>query len=499
MSAAMDPGHVERFRALIARHLGLQFDDAKHDWLAEVLGRRLGRQPAELYLARLAGGVADGELAALAPELTVADTYFFRHVDHFHALRERVRGDLAGAGAAQRRLQILSAGCASGEEAYSIAMMLWDLVPDPASQLSIRAVDLNPVVIDKARRARYTAWALRETPQAMRQRWFRQEGSEFVLDESLRAVVTFDTHNLCDDGTPLWRPRAYDFIFCRNVLMYFAPSRARAVVALITRSLRPGGCLFLGHAETLRGLSQDYHLRHDHGSFHYERKGGVADDGIGIAPSMNNAVPRAVEPFQEDWAEAIGKSAERIRTLTAQVGAPAARNAAADDGRRPLDRALDLFGEERFAEALAAVQALPEASARNPAALLLQAMLLVHGGRLAQAEDTCHRLLVSDALNAGAHYVLALCREGAGDRRGAADRDQMAARLDPSFAMPRLHLGLLARRDGDHEVQRRELTHAQALLAREDASRLLLFGGGFGRDALLGLCRAGLQACGVAP
>ncbi len=124
---------------------------------------------------------------------------------------------------------------------------------------------------------------------------------------------------------------------------------------------------------------------------------------------------------------------------------------------------------------------------------------MTHGGQLSGAEDACRRLLELDELNAGAHYVLALCRESAGDERGAADHDQVAAYLDPAFAMPRLHLGLLARRAGDRDAARRELAQALALLEREDPSRLLLFGGGFNRAALLALGRAELHACGGRP
>ena len=102
-------------------------------------------------------------------------------------------------------------------------------------------------------------------------------------------------------------------------------------------------------------------------------------------------------------------------------------------------------------------------------------------------------------MNAGAHYLLALCREGAGDSSAAAERDQVATYLDPAFAMPRLHLGLLARRKGDRERAREELGQALLLLQREDASRLLLFGGGFGREALSALCRAEILACGGRP
>jgi chemotaxis protein methyltransferase CheR len=100
-------------------------------------------------------------------------------------------------------------------------------------------------------------------------------------------------------------------------------------------------------------------------------------------------------------------------------------------------------------------------------------------------------------MNAGAHYLLALCHEGGGDLQAAGSHDQVAAYLDPGFAMPRLHLGLLARRAGDHEAARRELTEASDLLRREDSSRLLLFGGGFSRDALIAVCQAELAGCGM--
>ena len=138
---------------------------------------------------------------------------------------------------------------------------------------------------------------------------------------------------------------------------------------------------------------------------------------------------------------------------------------------------------------------LPVDSARDPDALLLQAVGLTHGGDLAVAERVCRELLELDEMSAGAHYLMALCREDAGDPRGAAEHDQLAVYLDPGFAMPRLHLGLLARRKGDLAGARRELGEALALLQREEASRLLLYGGGFNREVLLALCRAEILAC----
>ena len=128
---------------------------------------------------------------------------------------------------------------------------------------------------------------------------------------------------------------------------------------------------------------------------------------------------------------------------------------------------------------------------------LLLAVLLTNQGELADAEQTCRRLLALDEMHAGAHYLMALCREHASDLAGAKEHDQSAIYLDPGFAMPHLHLGLLAKRSGEPVVARRELSHAQLLLTREDASRLLLFGGGFSREALTRLCRAELSSLGA--
>ncbi len=158
---------------------------------------------------------------------------------------------------------------------------------------------------------------------------------------------------------------------------------------------------------------------------------------------------------------------------------------------------MESLAHERYAEALGLLHALPSDTAADLDSLLLRAALLTHSGRLDDAERTCAELLGLDELNAGAHYLLALCREGRGDRAAAIDHDQVAVYLDPAFAMPRLHMGLLARRSGQADLARRELGLALPLLQREDTSRLLLFGGGFNRDTLTALCRAELGATQV--
>ncbi len=192
------------------------------------------------------------------------------------------------------------------------------------------------------------------------------------------------------------------------------------------------------------------------------------------------------------WFDIIQRASERISKL-AQGTASAATSVVepkAHAARWDWTTAIELLRQERLSEAMALVRALPPESQTDPDAQLLLAVLLTNSGELVEAHRVCRHLLLLDELNAGAHYLMALCEEQSGDLVAAREHDQAALYLDPVFAMPHLHLGLLAKRAGDGATAARELGDALTLLAREDASRILLFGGGFTREALVGLCRA---------
>jgi chemotaxis protein methyltransferase CheR len=493
------PADLERFRELIGRRLGLQFEDARLASLGELLSQRAETcgESSDGYLGRLEAEWPRSEEKALAQALTVAETYFFRNADQWRALQEAVLPERLRAQASSKRLRILSAGCASGEEAYSLAIAVRELA-DPSWEVTILGLDINTAMIAKAREARYTSWALRETPPDVRQRWFRAAGREFLLSDSLREAVRFEETNLVGDEHALWAPASYDVVFCRNVLMYLRPERARDLVDRIARALQPGGYAFFGHAETLRGLSNDFHLCHTHDTFYYQRRplGETAPRpsiSASAAAEVSAPIPAPALDLSATWVEAIRKASERIHALVA-ARAPSSAGSAHWDS----SGVLELVRQEQYARALTLLEHVPAASATNGDVMLLRAVLLTHGGRASEAESACEDLLAADELNAGAHYVMALCREWAGDARGSMEHDQAAAYLDPAFAMPRFHLGRLARRSGDRDTARRELGQALFLLEREEASRLLLFGGGFNRETLMAICRAELTAAGGA-
>ena len=269
------------------------------------------------YLWRLEDEPPRGEVPALARELTVGETYFFRHNDQFRALAEVALPERMRAHGTTRTLRLLSAGCASGEEPYSLAIVAQETILDPSWDVLIRAIDLNPAVLEKAARARYSSWALRDTPPEFQRKWFRVDGREMVLEDTVRGAVDFAAGNLASDDPTLWQPGAYDVIFCRNVLMYFAPEQMRGVIARMAQSLAPGGFLFLGHAETLRGISDAFHLRHTHETFYYQRKEQVplsASEPIRVAASAFAAVTPGVASSTA-WVDTIRAASERVAAL----------------------------------------------------------------------------------------------------------------------------------------------------------------------------------------
>jgi chemotaxis protein methyltransferase CheR len=504
----------ERFRDTVRAILGLQFEDARLDEVGALLRHRTAATGTDVpgYLRLLGGPAGAAEARAVAEVLTVGETYFFRNEEQFGAMTEVAIPELLRRRSGRPRLRVLSAGCSSGEEPYSVAMLLRDAFPELlASDLRVTAIDVNPARLARARAGRYSPWSLRETPERVRDRWFRPEGSGFVIDDQIRRSVTFEERNLLADDPLFWQEDAFDLVLFRNVGMYFPPEVMQAVTRRIARALAPGGFLFLGHAETLRGISRDFHLRQSHGCFYYQRRGpdeaatGIASATVAALPAPAPTHVSRADLGDLSWVESILRASARIAELDTPEPArfaawaanpPSAARAPAFAGGG-LPAALELMQDDRPRDALAR---LGDPSAEGTAdrdTSLLRAVLLTSCGRIDEAERLCAQLLATDELDAGAHYLAALCREHAGDRDGAIDHDRAAAHVDPSFAMPHLHLGLLARRAGDLSTARHELGQAEILLQREDASRVLLFGGGFHRDGLLQLCRTELRSCGV--
>ncbi|MBL7259273.1 CheR family methyltransferase [Paractinoplanes lichenicola] len=470
------PGQTDRFRELLARRLGWTFADNDARQLGDLLRDRAAQHGmhSEDYLARLGARPWDAEVTELVERLSITETYFFRHGEQFAALREDALPERIAARSSQRTLRMLSVACSSGEEAYSLAIAARQARPDPDWLISVTGVDANPQVLKKAEKAWYSTWSLRETPDAVRRRWFRQADSGYWVVDEIRQLVRFQRTNVAEPDPALWGLEQYDIVFCRNLLMYLTPDVVSSLVERMTRALVPGGFLFLGHTDSLGSSPSGLELRHDHHSFYYRRVGGPT-------PPQRSASRPAVSS-----------------TPVPSYASPAAPPVPAFDEDETYNRALDLLRQERFPAALELITA-PRPNPLLARDRLLQGVLLAQTGRLDEAVVLARRLSDDNGLNPDAHQLLGLCLEDGSAVAEAVGQYRLAAYLDPGFALPRMRLGQLARRQGDDRTASGELERALDLLAQEDDRRITLFGGGFSRIALTVQCRSELDACGVRP
>ncbi|HEX6668674.1 MAG TPA: protein-glutamate O-methyltransferase CheR [Gemmatimonadales bacterium] len=244
---------------LIQERFGLTFDGVRREILAARLGPRLRElhldSPRAYYEYLRFHPLRDAEFDRLPALVTNNETYFFRETRQFDILVGHVLPERRAA-APGRPLRILSAGCSSGEEPYSVGMALQGAGHLPGRVWELDACDLNADRIARAREAVYEEGSLRACDPETRRRYFTQEGERFRVRERYRAGIRFFQANLLAPGFALERS-AYDAVLCRNLLIYFCDAAFDRLIGLLGRALMPGGYLFLGHSESLFDRSTD--------------------------------------------------------------------------------------------------------------------------------------------------------------------------------------------------------------------------------------------------
>ncbi len=263
----------ETFRLLsdlIHGYCGISFQEDMRFLLERRLKSRLGKLGLhsfrDYYRHLRFDPKRQRELEEAAELLTTNETYFFREKAQLRAFTEDILPAMAAARRTRRRLRIWSAGCSSGEEAYTVAMLMLESHLFEDWRLDVFGTDISRAVLATARRGTYRQHALRETETRFIRRYFERtdEGAMRVTD-AVRRIVSFGHLNLVDPQM-IGLVGEMDVIFCRNVLIYFGAEVKRKLISSFYDHLSPGGYLLLGHSESLLNLSTDFelvHLEHD--------------------------------------------------------------------------------------------------------------------------------------------------------------------------------------------------------------------------------------------
>ena len=260
----------EQFDKLAGRiysQLGLHFDDKKLYFIQKRVHTRmekLGFDDPQKYLFMLCYADSDGlEMQALANLITTNETYMFREFDQLQSFADhclpQVLSEKESRG--DRTLRIWSAGCASGEEAYTLAIILREVFPQSQFwNCEIVATDIDQNVLNHAAKARYGARSVHEVPPDYLERHFIHTGDTHTVRSSTASLVTLKHLNL-HDRLAMRAMKNFDFVFCRNVLIYFDDRSRKMVVDHFYNALNPGGFLFLGHSESVGRISSAFKLK----------------------------------------------------------------------------------------------------------------------------------------------------------------------------------------------------------------------------------------------
>lgn len=415
---------LDELAQLAAQRIGLRIPDDARDRFIGMLRERaahLGCSSLKDYRAFLVGKQANKEWEEFARAFTSGETFFFRDHGQFDLLRLRLLPELIAQHRNDKILRLWSAGCASGEEVYSLAMLVDMLLPERGDwDILILGTDIDSAAIDKARRGRYGQWSFRMVPPALQQRYFHLENNEWMLDEHIHLMVTFRVSNLVSEPFPDSASElgfgselhGMDLILCRNVFIYFDPAAVSAVTAKFAATLRVGGYLMTAHTELIGHTVQGLESRLFVEGVVYQRKVHVRHIPHSPAPQAKGEI-----------------ASPSLAIITVQ-----------DDGGRKLLPPIS---------PVQATSLAPPPVARNDEVLLGEARAQADRGEFDLAEQACSKALAFNSLAAAPYFLLAQLAEVKGDFNQAKEQLNKAIYLDPHFVAAYLELAALCERAND--------------------------------------------------
>lgn len=461
----------------IAKSMGLHFPRERWDDLERGLAgaaREFGFEDAAACVGwLLSAPPTKAQIQVLASHLTIGETYFYRDKQTLEALAEHILPELIRARRGrEQRLRIWSAACCSGEEPYSLAILLHQRLPDLQDwHVTITATDINARFLRKASAGLYGEWSFRDAPAGLKERYFnRAADGRYAIVPEIKKMVTFEHLNLVEDAYPSLATdtNAMDVIFCRNVLMYFTPPQVRKVIRNLHRAVVEGGWLAVSPSEASKALFPQFIAVNFPGAILFQKSD--AAPCTGPTPTASTQVPEFVVTSIEGslaWAPSAALAAALESTpLTEEP-------VLAKGPRGPLASAESLYREGRYAEAADTLLAAFAERPLEPAAFSLLARALANQGRLADALVWCERWIAADKLDAAGHYLRAVVLLEQGEAEQARASLQRALYLDHDFVLSHFALGNIARSRGKSREADKHFANALHLLRRYQRDDLL--------------------------
>ena len=381
------------------------------------------------------------QLDVLANHLTVGETYFFREKQSLEIFQNQIIPEImAERFGKDQQLNIWSAGCCSGEEPYTLAMLLKEKIPDITQwKFSILATDLNPVYLKKATDGIYSTWSFRETPDALRSRYFYKNGTGWKIDESIWKMVVFKQHNLAEtDSANGMFHQPPDVIFCRNVLMYFSPDLIRRVGLHFYHILKPQGWFITSPVEFSDELFAEF-AKVKCGNYVVYRKS---------APKQVETKPAATAIMA--GARAVTKDLKNTRrTKPAALKPVSPMRTEKNPESALLESAGHLYSRKRYADCAALCRTEIVKSADKQAWQMLLARSCANSGQLTEALSVCNEMLTDNRLDSEVYYLKSTILAEQNNPEEAVQTLRQGIYLYPDHLMSHLLMAEILRKNGN--------------------------------------------------
>jgi len=472
----------------VADRIGLHFPKKRWGDLERKISsaaREFGFKDAESCAGwLLSSALTKSQIDILASHLTIGETYFFRQKKSFEVLEEHILPELIHSRrGTEQHLRIWSVGCSTGEEAYSLAILLSKLIPDRKDwNITILATDINPHFLTKASEGVYSEWSFRDTPQWVKERYFtKRDDGLFEILSTIKEMVTFSCHNLAEDTYPslLNTTNAMDIIFCRNVLMYFTPECEKKVIDKLYNSLVDDGWLIVSPSETSHVLFSQFTTVDFPNAIFYRKAGSMPQtvDFLQAGPDEEANVSLQTTPgFVTEIKPEVTFSGEYKKILPKQPGLslpPVIEEQKTAEPQTPYTEAQALYMHGRYAETVDRILKLIADDQKDSKATTLLARAYANQGRLDEALEWCEKAIAADKLNSGLHYLRAAILQEQGSIDDAVIPLKQALYLDQNFVLAHFALGDLAMRQGRRRESNKHFRNALMLLRGYDHEDIL--------------------------
>lgn len=450
-AAGLDAACEEAFCRLIAQRTGIVLQDHQLPNLRDTVHKgceRFAYPDAAQYLHALQQAQSlTAPLEYLIAGVTVGESYFFRDSEQIDLLRNQLLPEMIAARRASGNLslRVWSAGCAQGQEIYTIALLLPGLIPDIEKwRIHLLGTDINSEVVAKAMRGRYSEWSFRATPSTVRERWFSRIGHEYEIHPQIKPLVRFAYLNLTEDVYPsiLSETNALDLILCRNVFIYLDRQTVQRSMAQFAKCLLDQGVLMLGASDPIEYKHTDLELVQSE-LVGYFRKG----------CARGTEWPGYRQPAQTMQAEevrldiSVPQKTPQPRVTAVKHVAPqaAVQSLAAGRQDKRTDEAseiIQLLNDSAWAAVLVRAEAACQQGRENSELWQMKAKALANLGRTEEAQQACLRSLQLDPANKHAYLIQGLILAELDREQEAEDALRKALYLDRSFLEAHYELGM---------------------------------------------------------